>query len=212
MIALVNYSMGNIASVANAFRFLDTGAEIVVTRERNVLRQASHVVFPGVGAMRDCMKELEETELDKTLKEIIQKGTPFLGICLGFQALFDESHEFGCYKGLGVLKGTVLPFAEQKEFQREDSSLKIPQIGWNAVIRAKSSPLFNGIADRSYYYFVHSYYVEAQEESNILCTTSYGFDYCSGIEVGNVVGVQFHPEKSQHAGLRFLKNFLDKKR
>ncbi len=210
MIALINYSMGNISSVANGFKLLYPGEKILITRDHKVIQEASYVVFPGVGAMRDCMKELSATGLDNTIKDVIQKGTPFLGICLGFQALFEESSEFGTYKGLGVLKGSVIPFAKRAEFLKQDITLKVPQIGWNSVKQAKETTLFQGIPDESYFYFVHSYYVAPKVEENTLATTSYGIDYCSGVETENVVGVQFHPEKSQHAGLRFLQNFLNK--
>jgi len=207
MLAVIDYSIGNSSSVANAFKSL--GEEVIITGDKEKILAADHVVLPGVGAFSDSMKEIEERGLLDTIKQVIDNGTPFLGICVGFQLLFEESHEFGHYKGFGFFKGTVVPFKER--FDKEGLTEKIPQIGWNSMKQQKQSFLFDGVEDESYVYFVHSFYVEGVEESITIATTDYGFNYCSAIEKDNVVGVQFHPEKSQKIGLKLLKNFLNKK-
>ncbi|MBF0274291.1 MAG: imidazole glycerol phosphate synthase subunit HisH [Nitrospinae bacterium] len=205
MLAIINCSIGNVSSVANAFKKL--GEETIISNDEKVLLEADYVVFPGVGSFK-CMQNIRDNNLDKVIKKIVDKGTPFLGICLGFQVLFDESHEFGLSEGLGILSGSVLPFQEKLKDCAEH--LKIPQIGWNSIKIQKESKLFKDIPDESYFYFVHSYYVEPQNPAIILSKTDYGFEYCSAVEVENVVAVQFHPEKSQKIGLQFLKNFLTK--
>jgi len=198
MIAIIDYDMGNVRSVSKALE--KVGADSVVTRDPKVIDDASHVVLPGVGAFRDCMRNLEEYGLITPLLKSIEKGKPFLGICLGLQLLFEESDEFGLHKGLGVIKGRVEKF-------KDAPGLKVPHMGWNEVKKAKESPLLEGIKEGEFFYFVHSYYAVPSDRSVDLTTTGYGVEFTSSIEAGNVMACQFHPEKSQKAGLRVLKNF-----
>ena len=201
MIAIIDYDMGNLRSVAKAFE--KVGAQAVVTRDADTIRSASRVVLPGVGAFRDCMKNLVDYGLVEPLIRHIESGKPFLGICLGLQLLFEEGTEFGTHKGLGVIKGRVVrfPFAA--------GQLKVPHIGWNSVSVKKNTPLLKGIPDGTYFYFVHSYYCEPVEAGVTLTTTDYGIEFTSSIGRDNVYACQFHPEKSQRAGLQVLKNFSE---
>lgn len=198
MIAIIDYDMGNVRSVSKAFERV--GSEAIVTRDPSVIADASHIVLPGVGAFKDCMRNLEEYGLIAPIMKSIESGKPFLGICLGLQLLFEESDEFGVHKGLGVIKGRVVRF-------KDAPGLKVPHMGWNEVKKAKDSALLEGIKDGEYFYFVHSYYAVPSDRSVDLTTTGYGTDFTSSVEAGNVMACQFHPEKSQKAGLRVLKNF-----
>jgi len=198
MIAIIDYDMGNVRSVSKAFE--KVGSEAVVTRDPKKIDDASRVVLPGVGAFRDCMRNLEEYGLITPILKSIEKGKPFLGICLGLQLLFEESDEFGVHKGLGVIKGRVERFGDAP-------GLKVPHMGWNEAKKAKSSPLLEGIRDNEFFYFVHSYYAVPSDRSVNLTTTNYGVEFTSSVQSGNVMACQFHPEKSQKAGLRVLKNF-----
>ncbi|HEY6261166.1 MAG TPA: imidazole glycerol phosphate synthase subunit HisH [Nitrospiraceae bacterium] len=198
MIAIIDYGMGNLRSVSKAFEAVEHRA--VVTRDATVIRNASHVVLPGVGAFGDCMANIERLGLAEPICTAIQSGKPFLGICLGLQLLFEESEEFGTHKGLGIVPGTVRRFAV-------DSGLKVPHIGWNNVTREQPCPLFDGIADGAYWYFVHSFYVDPSDRTVVATTTDYGGTFVSSIWRENVVACQFHPEKSQAVGLRLIKNF-----
>ena len=198
MIAIVDYDMGNLRSVQKGFEKI--GASATITRDIGVIEAASALVLPGVGAFGVCMEKLESYDLIDPIKEFIASGKPFLGICLGLQLLFEESVEFGSKQGLGILKGKVLRFPA--------SDLKVPHMGWNSVEVQKDSRLMEGIKDGSYFYFVHSYYVEPLD-SVTLGTTGYGLTFSSAVEVDNVFATQFHPEKSQSAGLKILENFAD---
>lgn len=200
MIAIIDYDMGNVRSVSKAFE--KVGGASVVTRDPKVIDGASHIVLPGVGAFRDCMRNLEEYGLVEPILKSIEKGKPFLGICLGLQLLFEESDEFGVHKGLGVIKGRVERF-------KDAPGLKVPHMGWNEAKKAKESSLLEGIKDNEFFYFVHSYYAVPSDRSVNLTTTGYGVDFTSSVEAGNVMACQFHPEKSQKAGLRVLKNFSE---
>jgi imidazole glycerol-phosphate synthase subunit HisH len=204
MIAIIDYDMGNLRSVEKAFEA--AGHRAVITRQRQVIADASHVVLPGVGAFGDCMRNLESYDLIDPIRQSIASGKPFLGICLGMQLLFTESEEFGSHKGLNVFPGKVVRFrSEQTEADRE--ALKIPHMGWNAIHMKKTSKLLEGLGEDSYMYFVHSYYV-APEQEDVVCTaTEYGGSFVSSIERDNIFGCQFHPEKSQAGGLTMLKNF-----
>ncbi len=201
MIAIIDYGMGNLRSVEKGF--LKVGADVQVTNRPEDVRKAEAVVLPGVGAFRDCMRELTNLELTDAVTESIKAGKPYLGICLGLQVLFSESDEFGKCRGLDIFKGRVVQF----EFDNND--LKIPQMGWNTINFKKDNPLFKEIPDESYYYFVHSYYVAPEDDSIVATTTDYGIDFTSSIWQDNVFAVQFHPEKSQALGLRLLRNFGD---
>jgi len=199
LIAIIDYDMGNLRSVSKAFE--KVGADSVITRDADVIAGASHMVLPGVGAFRDCMRNLVDYGLVAPIVKHIESGRPFLGICLGMQLLFEEGTAFGLHKGLGIIKGRVVrfPFA--------GGPLKVPHIGWNDVRIKKPSPLLEGISDGTYFYFVHSYYCAPADAGVALTTTDYGGAFTSSIARDNVFACQFHPEKSQRAGLQVLKNF-----
>ncbi len=201
MIAVIDYGMGNLRSVAKAF--LKIGAEIIVTDNPEDVKRAEAIVLPGVGAFPDCMRNLQERGLIDPLLRSIEKGKPYLGICLGLQILFDESEEFGLNRGLGIIHGRV------KRFRFQDSSLKIPHMGWNNIRILKDSPLFKYIPDGSYFYFVHSYYVVPGDRDVIASETEYGEVFTSSIWKDNIMATQFHPEKSQSLGLKVLKGFME---
>lgn len=206
MIAIVDYGMGNLRSVEKAF--LKVGINAIITNNPTVVDNASAVVLPGVGAFRDCMRELTNLKLINAVVDAIKAGKHYLGICLGLQVLFSESEEFGRCKGLDIFKGKVIKFRSQKKGGAGLSSdLKVPHMGWNQITIQKNNPLLDGIADRTHFYFVHSFYVVPEEKSIITATTDYGFDFTSMIWKDNVFAVQFHPEKSQTAGLKLLENF-----
>jgi len=207
VIAIVDYDMGNLRSVANAFRRL--GATVSLTRDPAVIAGASHVVLPGVGAFKDCMTNLTAFGLVEPVIRSIESGKPFLGICLGLQLLFEQSLEFGLHKGFGLLKGQVVRFDDHMVGD-DGRPLKIPHMGWNDIRQEKDSVLLRDIPDGSYFYFVHSYYAQpAEPEAVNLTTTEYGVRFTSAIEVGNIMACQFHPEKSQALGLKILKNFME---
>jgi glutamine amidotransferase len=199
MIAIIDYGMGNLRSVEKGF--LKVGADVTVTNKPEDVLKADGVVLPGVGAFRDCMGELENLNLIHAVADSIQKGKPYLGICLGLQVLFSESEEFGKCNGLDILRGRVL------RFDLENKELKIPQMGWNQLNMKNRNPLFEGIPDKSYFYFVHSYYVSPEDTSVIATTTDYEIEFTSAVWKDNIFAVQFHPEKSQTLGLQVLKNF-----
>lgn len=205
MIAIVDYDMGNLRSVAKAFEKI--GAPAKATRDPDDIKNASHVVLPGVGAFRDCMKNLTDYGLVDPVVRSIESGKPFLGICLGLQLLFEEGFEFGRHKGLGIIKGKVVRFPSGME--SDGAELKIPHMGWNSVKMEKQSLLMKGIPDNSFFYFVHSYYAVPDDLPVTLTTTDYGVTFTSSIAKDNIVACQFHPEKSQRLGLQVLKNFSE---
>lgn len=197
-VAIIDYGVGNLRSVEKAFAAM--GAEAVISADERVLSEAERLVLPGVGAFAACMRELSERGFDELVRRRVAAGTPLLGVCVGMQMLFEESEEFGHCAGLGLLRGRVRRFASDE--------LSVPQVGWNKVAqRMPSHPLFAGIADETFFYFVHSYYCEAADGSVIAGETEYGLSYASVVAQDNVCGVQFHPEKSQTAGLQLLHNF-----
>lgn len=198
MIAIIDYGMGNLRSVHKAFEAV--GHQAVVTRDAAAIKNASHVVLPGVGAFGDCMANLERYDLIDSVRLAIQSGKPFLGICLGLQLLFTESEEFGRHKGLDIIPGKVRRFAA-------DPMLKVPHMGWNQVMVQRACPLFAGIPNGANWYFVHSYFVDPAEIQIAATTTTYGIPFASSIWKDNVVACQFHPEKSQAVGLQLIKNF-----
>lgn len=199
MIALVDYGMGNLRSVEKALTQAGGTVQVVTTAAE--VRQAAAVVLPGVGAFGDCLANLRQLELTTALQEFIASGRPYLGICLGFQALFESSAEASGVLGLGVVAGTVPRFAA--------NDLKVPHMGWNQVrFRQRDCPVLAGIDDRPYVYFVHSYYCQPVEAGVVCGTTEYGVEFCSMLWQGNVFATQFHPEKSQTVGLRMLANFV----
>lgn len=198
-IGIIDYGMGNLGSVSNAFKFLGLDAQIVTAPAQFDACRA--LVLPGVGAFADCMAHLVEHRFVDAIGRWIDSGKPFLGICLGLQVLFESSEESPGVDGLGVFAGTVKRFELEPEF-------KVPQIGWNAVRQTQPAcPLFRGVADEAYVYFVHSFYVAPADESIVAGRTSYGMEYCSAVWKDNVFAAQFHPEKSQSVGLQMLKNF-----
>lgn len=199
MIAIIDYDAGNIKSVEKAFQFL--GAEVCVTRDRHAIETADSVVLPGVGAFGDAMGKLHQYELVDTIRSVIDRGKPFLGICLGMQLLFERSDENEGVAGLGVLDGEILRIPET-------GGLKVPHIGWNAISFPNKSRLFEGIPENSYVYFVHSYYLKAKDEHIVAAKTQYGVQIHAAVEKENVFACQFHPEKSSEIGLRILKNFI----
>lgn len=198
MIAIIDYDAGNIKSVEKAVKKYEK--DVVITRDADVLKKADKVILPGVGAFGDAMHKLRTYGLDKIIKEIIADNKPFLGICLGLQLLFDESDETPGVKGLGVLKGKIIRIPEQDQ-------MKVPQIGWNSIRIEKETPLFTGIHDGSYVYFVHSYYLKAEEDI-VIASTEYGVHIHAAVAKNNVFACQFHPEKSSDVGLRILENFV----
>ncbi|HJU06147.1 MAG TPA: imidazole glycerol phosphate synthase subunit HisH [Nitrospiraceae bacterium] len=208
MIAIIDYGMGNLRSVEKAFAVV--GHPAVVTRHPRAIDDASHVVLPGVGAFADCMANLERYELIEPILRTIQKGKPFLGICLGLQLLFTESEEFGVHRGLDVVAGKVTRFAsvrEQDSGSLESTGLKVPHMGWNALTVTRESPLLHDIDNGAHVYFVHSYYVQPTDPTVACTVTEYGHRFVSSIWRDNVVACQFHPEKSQSIGLRMIRNF-----
>ncbi len=205
MIALLDYDSGNIRSVEKALRRV--GAEVHRTRTAEGMRGAKGVVLPGVGAFDDCIHALQRQELLEGVREWIAEGRPFLGICVGYQALFDRSEEFNsCALGLGILRGPVVRFQPTAEEPR----LKIPQIGWNQIeLTRPDCPLYRGIPDGSWFYFVHSFHPRPEDPSVIATRTTYGMPFASSVWRDNVFATQFHPEKSQENGLRLLGNFVE---
>ena len=207
MIAIIDYGMGNLRSVQKGFE--KVGAEAVVTADPEVILEAERVVLPGVGAFRDCMRNLEQADFVEPILQVIAEGRPFLGICVGMQLLFTDSVEFGLYKGLDVIPGHVLRFPEGMEVDGEQ--LKVPHMGWNQLAFRGNQAIFDGISDGSNVYFVHSYYVRPDDDSVVGATTDYGVEFCAAICRDNVIATQFHPEKSQSVGLGILKNFAEMK-
>ncbi len=195
-VAIIDYGVGNLRSVEKAFAAM--GCEAVVTSEESLLRSADRLVLPGVGAFAACMRELFARGFDELVRERVKEGTPLLGVCVGMQMLFEESEEFGNTAGLGLLRGRVRRFA---------SDLVVPQVGWNQVRQNGSHPLLAGVGDSAFFYFVHSYFCEVDDPAVVIGETDYGTLYPSVVAQENIYGVQFHPEKSQAAGLRLLANF-----
>lgn len=199
MIAIIDYGMGNLRSVEKGF--LKVGGDARIVSDPKAVDNAHAVVLPGVGAFRDCMKNLTKMSLTESIIKAIQKGKPYLGICLGLQILFTESEEFGVYKGLNILSGKIVRFPE--------SDLKVPHMGWNTIKILRRPPVLNGIQDYDFFYFVHSYYVVPADKDMVATTTDYGITFTSMVWKDNIFATQFHPEKSQELGLRILKGFGD---
>lgn len=201
MIAIIDYDAGNIKSVEKALQYL--GEEAVITRDAGEILMADKVVLPGVGAFGDAMEKLNRYGLVPVIHEVVEKGIPFLGICLGLQLMFESSEEAPGVEGLGLLKGKIVRIPE-------GDGLKVPHMGWNSLSFPKKGRLFAGIPENSYVYFVHSYYLQAEEDI-VTATAEYGVTIHASVEKGNVFACQFHPEKSSHTGLTILKNFVELK-
>ena len=199
MIAIIDYDAGNIKSVEKAMLLL--GQDVEITRDRDKILGADKVILPGVGAFGDAMSKLHQYGLVDVVREVTKKGTPFLGICLGLQLLFERSDEAPGVEGLGILKGEILKIPEKE-------GLKIPHMGWNSLEFPREGRLFAGIKENSYVYFVHSYYLKAQEEEIVTAVTEYSTQIHASVEQGNVFACQFHPEKSSDVGIQILKNFV----
>ena len=201
MIAIIDYDAGNIKSVEKALQYL--GEEAVITRDAGEILAADKVILPGVGAFGDAMEKLNRYGLVPIIHEVVEKGIPFLGICLGLQLMFESSEEAPGVEGLGLLKGKIVRIPE-------GDGLKVPHMGWNSLSFPKKGRLFAGIPENSYVYFVHSYYLQAEEDI-VTATAEYGVTIHASVEKGNVFACQFHPEKSSHTGLTILKNFVELK-
>ncbi|MEE0199922.1 MAG: imidazole glycerol phosphate synthase subunit HisH [Muricomes sp.] len=200
MIAMIDYDAGNIKSVEKALLLL--GQEVEVTGDPERILKAEKVILPGVGAFGDAMENLKRAGLDEAIRRVAAKGTPFLGICLGLQLLFERSDEAPGAEGLGLLEGEILKIPDQE-------GLKIPHMGWNSLHLEHGGRLFRGIEEQSYVYFVHSYYLKAKDESIVKASTEYSTHIHASVEKDNIFGCQFHPEKSSEVGLRILKNFVE---
>ena len=204
MIAIIDYDAGNIKSVEKALLYL--GQEVELTRDPRVILSADRAVLPGVGSFGDAMEKLRGYGLEDVIREFAASGKPFLGICLGLQLLFSESEESPGVKGLSILKGKIRRIPDKGP---DGVERKVPQIGWNDISINPGSRLFRGIRDKSYVYFVHSYYLDAENKAEVTATTEYGVTIDASVEAGNVFACQFHPEKSSDTGLMILKNFIE---
>lgn len=199
LIGIINYGVGNLQSVKNSLDFLNIPNAFITKPEE--LKSFDKIVLPGVGAFGAAVEKLNGLGFAEEIKKFASQNKPILGICLGMQLLFNESREYGYHKGLGLIKGKVLPFSERVE------GLPLPQIGWNSIVKEKDCPLLNKVDNNSTFYFVHSFYCKPEEQNITAASTSYGIKYSSIIHKDNIYGCQFHPEKSQSAGLKILENF-----
>lgn len=200
MIAIIDYDAGNIRSVEKAL--LSLGQEVHITDDADEILRADKVILPGVGAFGDAMENIRSRGLEEVIRQVVGRGTPFLGICLGLQLLFERSDEAPGVKGLGILKGEILRIPEKE-------GMKIPHMGWNSLHLEHDGRLFRGIQEQAYVYFVHSYYLKAEEEEIVKASTEYCTHIHASVEKDNVFACQFHPEKSSDVGLRILKNFVE---
>lgn len=201
MISILDYDAGNVKSVEKALQYL--GAEAIITRDPKIIQESSHLILPGVGAFGDCMEKLHFYRLIPEMEKFIQSGKTFLGICLGLQLLFEESEETPGVAGLGFLKGKIHRIPD------DNGQRKVPHIGWNNIEFQKEIPLFKGLEQDPYVYFVHSYYLKAENREDVAATTSYGVNIDCAVSHGNINATQFHPEKSSKVGLQILDNFIN---
>ncbi len=206
-VAVIDYGMGNLHSVAKALEHAGSGESIIVTHDAAKILAADRVVLPGVGAIRDCMHEIRRLGIDEVVDEVV-KSRPLLGVCVGMQALMSESEESRDTACLGLFSGKARVFDEDMKGPNGDS-LKVPHMGWNQVHQVSEHPLWQGIGQDARFYFVHSYYVEPALQRDIAATTRHGVEFAAALHRDNIFAVQFHPEKSQHAGLRLYRNFLN---
>ncbi len=203
MIAIIDYDAGNIKSVEKALQFL--GQEVVITSDRETIMNADKAILPGVGAFGDAMNKIRERGLEEVIHDFVDTGKPFLGICLGLQLIFEKSEESPEATGLGLLKGTITKIPTEVN----GVSQKVPQIGWNNIVVNPDSKLLAGLGENPYVYFVHSYYLKAENSDEVAATTEYGVKIDCAVEKGNVMATQFHPEKSSEVGLKILSNFIN---
>ncbi len=206
MTAIIDYGAGNIKSVENALHRL--GGDPVLTADPAVILSAGHVILPGVGAFGEAMERLHESGMDAVIRQAVQKGIPFLGICLGLQLLFDSSEESPGVQGLGILPGRILRLPEEGPAESSTVHYKVPEIGWNDLTYPRKGRLFAGVPEHSYVYFVHSYYLKADDPSIVTARTTYSTQIDASVEKDNVFACQFHPEKSERVGMQILTNFL----
>lgn len=199
MISIIDYDAGNIKSVEKALQYL--GKEAIITRDKDIILESSHVILPGVGSFGDAMGKIREYKLENVIYDVVDKKIPFLGICLGLQLLYETSEESEGVTGLGVLEGKITKIPKQGD-------LKIPHMGWNSLDITPKAKLFEGIDNHPYVYFVHSYYLQAKREEEVAATVEYGIHIHASVERGNVFACQFHPEKSSTVGLKILENFV----
>lgn len=204
-IAVIDYGMGNLHSVASALEHVAPEAEIIVTADPAVVKSADRVLFPGVGAIRDCMAEIKRLGFDQTVSEVIASGKPVLAICVGMQALMARSEENAGVDCLSILPGQVRFFG--KDLEHNGERLKVPHMGWNQVVQTTDHPMWHGIENNSRFYFVHSFYVQSEAPEQIAGRCDYGVEFTAALYKDNVFAAQFHPEKSHTAGLQLLKNF-----
>jgi len=203
MVTIIDYGIGNLRSIEKAFERV--GTEVLRTDDASAIRDADRLVLPGVGAFGACIDEIRRREIEDAILDVVDRGTPFLGVCVGMQLLFEKGLEKGTHRGLGILPGEVAHFHRVAGGQADD--LKVPHMGWNTLDPTRDDPLLNGLGDTRHVYFVHSYHAVPHDPSDVLATTSYGHDFPAIVQRENVYGVQFHPEKSQVCGLRILENF-----
>jgi len=202
LIGIVDYNMGNLASVINAFK--SVGAEIAVESDPAKLKEYDKLILPGVGAFGDAMEHLKENGMDEAVKAYAKSGKPLLGICLGMQLLFESSEEFGSHKGLGLIEGRVVAFDKSKF----DHKLKVPHMGWNELFKQNETSLFDGLEKEFYLYFVHSFHIVCDDKYAI-GKTYYGYEFVSAVNKDNIYGIQPHPEKSHENGLKIIENFVN---
>lgn len=207
-VAVIDYGMGNLHSVAKALEHVPGDHRVLVTADAAQILEADRVVFPGVGAMRDCMGELKRLGLDTVVRDVAASGRPLLGICVGMQAMMERSAENEGVECLGIFSGTVEAFGNDLRDPVNDVRLKVPHMGWNQVDQTMPHPMWTDILPDTRFYFVHSYYVQPAGPEPVAASTVYGFPFASAIAKDNVFAVQFHPEKSQHAGLQLFANFV----
>lgn len=200
MVSIIDYDAGNIKSVEKALEFL--GYDAVITKDKDIILSADHVILPGVGNYGDAMKKIKDYDLDKVIYDVIDNKVPFLGICLGLQLLYESSDESPGVTGLGILKGNVLKIPDSP-------GLKIPHMGWNNLNVKNNATLFKGVENDPYVYFVHSFYLKASDENEVAATTTYSTTIHASVEKDNIFACQFHPEKSSTTGLKILRNFLE---
>lgn len=206
MIAIIDYDAGNIKSVEKALQFL--GEEVIVTSDRDAILSADKAILPGVGSFGDAMEKIRERNLEEVIHEFVESGKPFLGICLGLQLFFESSEETPGVKGLGLLKGKITRIPNEYKQNGETVTQNVPQIGWNNIKVNPYSKLLKGLGDNPYVYFVHSYYLQADDIEDVAATTEYGVTIHAAVERMNVMATQFHPEKSSDVGMNILRNFI----